>query len=88
MTLEVAHARKTVIVTGAFTHIFRTAVTPCIVDTPMHTNGSRHFLKTLQPTEQISSVKDIVDVIVYLTEARQVTGKVLHVNGGGHVGKW
>jgi NAD(P)-dependent dehydrogenase (short-subunit alcohol dehydrogenase family) len=64
------------------------AVAPCIVDTPMHLNGSKEFLKTLQPMGQISSVKDIVDAIVYLTEAGQVTGEVLHVDGGGHVGKW
>jgi NAD(P)-dependent dehydrogenase (short-subunit alcohol dehydrogenase family) len=48
----------------------------------------KDFLKTLQPMGQISSVKDIVDAIVYLTEAGQVTGEVLHVDGGGHVGKW
>jgi hypothetical protein len=27
------------------------------------------------------------DTVLYLTEARQVTGEVLHVNGGAHVGK-
>jgi NAD(P)-dependent dehydrogenase (short-subunit alcohol dehydrogenase family) len=64
------------------------AVAPGIVDTPMHANGSRDFLKTLQPMGQISSVKDIVDAIVYLTEANQVTGEVLHVDGGAHAGKW
>jgi NAD(P)-dependent dehydrogenase (short-subunit alcohol dehydrogenase family) len=63
------------------------AVAPGIVDTPMHTSG-HEFLKTLQPMGQISSVKDIVDAIVYLTEAGQVTGQVLHVDGGAHVGKW
>jgi NAD(P)-dependent dehydrogenase (short-subunit alcohol dehydrogenase family) len=64
------------------------AVAPAIVDTPMHMNGSRDFLKTLQPMGRISSVTDIVDAIVYLTEASQVTGEVLHVDGGAHVGKW
>jgi NAD(P)-dependent dehydrogenase (short-subunit alcohol dehydrogenase family) len=64
------------------------AVAPGIVDTPMHTNNPKDFLRTLQPMGQISSVKDIVDAIVYLTEAGQVTGEVLHVDGGGHVGKW
>jgi NAD(P)-dependent dehydrogenase (short-subunit alcohol dehydrogenase family) len=64
------------------------AVAPGIVDTPMHANGSQDFLKTLQPMGQISSVSDIVDAIVYLTEARQITGEVLHVDGGGHSGKW
>jgi NAD(P)-dependent dehydrogenase (short-subunit alcohol dehydrogenase family) len=64
------------------------AVAPGIVDTPMHANGSMDFLKTLQPMGQISSVKDIVDAIVYLTDASQVTGEVLHVDGGAHAGKW
>jgi len=64
------------------------AVAPGIVDTPMHKDDPKDFLKTLQPMGQISAVKDIVDAIVYLTEAGQVTGEVLHVDGGAHVGKW
>ena len=64
------------------------AVAPGIVDTPMHKDNPKEFLRTLQPMGQISSVKDIVGAIVYLTEADQVTGEVLHVDGGSHVGKW
>jgi len=64
------------------------AVAPGIVDTPMHENDPKEFLRTLQPMGRISDVKDIVDAIVYLTEAGQVTGEVLHVDGGAHVGKW
>jgi NAD(P)-dependent dehydrogenase (short-subunit alcohol dehydrogenase family) len=64
------------------------AVAPGVVDTPMHKDDPKDFLKTLQPMGQISEVKDIVDAIVYLTEAHQVTGEVLHVDGGAHVGKW
>jgi NAD(P)-dependent dehydrogenase (short-subunit alcohol dehydrogenase family) len=64
------------------------AVAPGIVDTPMHKDDPKDFLKTLQPMGGISSVKDIVDAIMYLSEASQVTGEVLHVDGGSHVGKW
>lgn len=64
------------------------AVAPGVVDTPMHEGQSKDFLKTRQPMGQIAQVKDIVDAIVYLTEAVQVTGEVLHVDGGAHVGKW
>jgi NAD(P)-dependent dehydrogenase (short-subunit alcohol dehydrogenase family) len=64
------------------------AVAPGVVDTPLHEDNPKDFLKTLQPMGQISEVKDIVDAIVYLTEARQVTGEILHVDGGSHVGKW
>jgi NAD(P)-dependent dehydrogenase (short-subunit alcohol dehydrogenase family) len=49
---------------------------------------ARHRIKTLQPMGQLSEVKDIVDAVVYLTEAGQVTGEVLHVDGGAHVGRW
>jgi NAD(P)-dependent dehydrogenase (short-subunit alcohol dehydrogenase family) len=64
------------------------AVAPGNVDTPMHKDDPKDFLRTLQPMGQISAVKDIVDAVLYLTEAGQVTGEVLHVDGGAHVGKW
>ena len=64
------------------------AVAPGVVDTPMHQNDPKDFLNSLSPLGQISDVKDIVDAVLYLTEARQVTGEVLHVDGGAHVGKW
>jgi len=64
------------------------AVAPGVVDTPMHEDHPKDVLKTLQPMGQIVDVKDIVNAIVYLTEAGQVTGEVLHVDGGAHVGKW
>jgi NAD(P)-dependent dehydrogenase (short-subunit alcohol dehydrogenase family) len=64
------------------------AVAPGIVDTPMHKDDPKDYLRTLQPMGRISEVKDIVEAIVYLTEAGQVTGEVLHVDGGAHVGRW
>lgn len=64
------------------------AVAPGIVDTPMHADDPKDFLRTLSPMGAISDVADIVDAIVYLTDARHVTGEVLHVDGGAHNGKW
>jgi len=64
------------------------AVAPGVVDTPMHKDEPKDSFKALQPLGGISEIKDIVDAIVYLTEAKQVTGEVLHVDGGAHVGKW
>ena len=64
------------------------AVAPGVVDTPLHENDPKDLLRKQQPMGGISEVKDIVDAIVYLTEAGQVTGEVLHVDGGMHVGKW
>jgi NAD(P)-dependent dehydrogenase (short-subunit alcohol dehydrogenase family) len=64
------------------------AVAPGVVDTPMHASDSRESLRTLSPMGEISDISDIVDAIVYLTEARHVTGEVLHVDAGAHNGKW
>ena len=64
------------------------AVAPGVVDTPMHQNDPKDFLKSLSPMGTIVDVQDIVGAVLYLTEARQVTGEVLHVDGGAHVGKW
>ena len=64
------------------------AVAPGVVNTPMHTNDSQEVLKSLSPMGGVSDVDDIVQAIVYLTEARHVTGEVLHVDAGAHNGKW
>ena len=64
------------------------AVAPGVVHTPMHENDPKDFLKTLSPMGTISDAKDVAEAVVYLTEARYVTGEVLHVDGGAHVGRW
>jgi NAD(P)-dependent dehydrogenase (short-subunit alcohol dehydrogenase family) len=64
------------------------AVAPGEVDTPLHAHDSREYLQSLSPMGEISEVKDIVDAVVYLTQARHVTGEVLHVDSGAHNGKW
>ncbi len=69
-------------------HIRFNAVAPGVVDTPLHDDNPHDFLRTFSPMGTISEAKDIADAVIYLTEARQVTGEVLHVDGGAHVGKW
>lgn len=69
-------------------HIRFNAVAPGVVDTPLHAGNPEDSLKTQSPMGTISTVEDIVNAVVYLTEARQVTGEVLHVDGGAHRGKW
>ncbi|QOY85624.1 SDR family NAD(P)-dependent oxidoreductase [Paludibaculum fermentans] len=69
-------------------HIRFNAVAPGVVDTPLHANNPKDFLKTLSPMGTISTVEEVASAVVYLTEARQITGEVLHVDGGAHSGKW
>jgi len=64
------------------------AVAPGIVDTPMHNDDPKEFLKTLQPMGRMAHVNDIVDAVLYLAHAGQVSGEVLHVDGGSHAGRW
>ena len=63
-------------------------VAPGSVDTPLLKDVPVDFLKSLHPMGTISSVADIADAVVYLTEAKQVTGELLRVDGGAHNGKW
>src|SRR6202011_4003102 len=63
-------------------HIRFNAVAPGVVDTPLHAEDPKDFLKTLSPMGSISTVEEIADAVVYLTEARHITGEVLHVDGG------
>ena len=69
-------------------HIRFNAVAPGVVDTPLHADNSNDLLKTLSPMGTISSVEEIASAVIYLTEARQITGEVLRVDGGAHIGKW
>jgi len=63
-------------------------VAPGVVDTPLHKDNPKEFLNTLSPMHGISSVQDIVDAVLFLTEAPRITGEVLHVDGGAHLGRW
>jgi NAD(P)-dependent dehydrogenase (short-subunit alcohol dehydrogenase family) len=64
------------------------AVAPGIVDTPMHEKDPKDFLKSLSPMGAITAVQEIVNGVVYLTESTNITGEVLHVDNGAHLGKW
>jgi NAD(P)-dependent dehydrogenase (short-subunit alcohol dehydrogenase family) len=63
-------------------------VAPGVVDTPLHKDNPKDFLKTLSPMNGVSSVKEIVDTVLFLTEAPRITGAVLYVDGGAHLGRW
>ncbi|MGB0125794.1 MAG: SDR family oxidoreductase [Silvibacterium sp.] len=69
-------------------HIRFNAVAPGVVDTALHKNAPKDSLKTRTPMGTISDPKDIAEAVVYLAEAAHVTGEVLHVDDGAHVGSW
>ena len=79
---------KSLAVEYAKEHIRFNAVAPGVVDTPLHAKDPKEQLRKQNPMSSISTVEDIASAVVYLTEARQITGEVLHVDGGAHFGKW
>ena len=64
------------------------AVAPGVVETPLHKNDPQNSLTSRQPMGKIVEVEDIVDAVVYLAQADQVTGEIIHVDGGAHAGCW
>jgi NAD(P)-dependent dehydrogenase (short-subunit alcohol dehydrogenase family) len=64
------------------------AVAPGVVNTPLHKSTPREVMESLSPMGKPSSVKEIADAVMYLTEATTVTGDILYVDGGAHFGRW
>lgn len=64
------------------------AVAPGVVDTPLHKDAPKESLTARQPMKTITTVKDVVDAVLYLAGADQVTGEIIHVDGGSHAGRW
>src|SRR5271165_4471033 len=60
------------------------AVAPGVVATPLHKNTPEDVMKKLSPLGRVSTVKEIADAVIFLTESETVTGEVLHVDGGAH----
>jgi NAD(P)-dependent dehydrogenase (short-subunit alcohol dehydrogenase family) len=54
----------------------------------MHKIEAHDFLKSLQPIGRMGKIDEVVDAVMYLNDAKFVTGEVLHVDGGAHAGKW
>src|ERR1700730_609071 len=63
-------------------------VAPGVVDTPLLKDAPKEFLRTLSPLGRIATSEDIAEAVFYLTKASQVTGEVLYVDGGAHLGHW
>jgi|SRR5215469_10213506 len=63
-------------------------IAPGVINTPMHKPENHDFLKGLHPVDRIGEVKEVVDAVLFLTDATFISGEVLHVDGGAHAGKW
>jgi NAD(P)-dependent dehydrogenase (short-subunit alcohol dehydrogenase family) len=78
-TLAIEYAQKGVRVN---------AVSPGIINTPMHKPEVHGAMAALHPMQRMGTVEEIVDAVLYLEGAAFVTGETLHVDGGQHAGRW
>jgi NAD(P)-dependent dehydrogenase (short-subunit alcohol dehydrogenase family) len=62
------------------------AVSPGIIQTPMHAPESYDGLAGLHPVGRMGAISDIVEGVLYLENAPFVTGEILHVDGGQSAG--
>jgi NAD(P)-dependent dehydrogenase (short-subunit alcohol dehydrogenase family) len=64
------------------------AISPGVVNTPMHQPEAHEFLKELSPFHRLAEISEVVDLVQYLESAPFVNGEVIHLDGGAHAGKW
>jgi len=64
------------------------AIAPGVVLTPMNRDTPKDVAESLSPMGRPSTVKTIVDAAMYLIDAPTVTGDILYVDGGAHLGRW
>jgi NAD(P)-dependent dehydrogenase (short-subunit alcohol dehydrogenase family) len=64
------------------------AISPGVVNTPMHQPEAHAFLKQLSPLNRLAEIAEVVDLVEFLESASFVNGEVIHLDGGAHAGKW
>jgi NAD(P)-dependent dehydrogenase (short-subunit alcohol dehydrogenase family) len=79
-------ATKSLAIEFAMRGVRVNAVSPGIIQTPMHAPESYDGLAGLHPVGRMGAISDIVDGVLYLENAPFVTGEILHVDGGQSAG--
>jgi NAD(P)-dependent dehydrogenase (short-subunit alcohol dehydrogenase family) len=79
-------ATKSLAIEYAARNIRVNAVSPGVINSPMHTGEDLEALGALHPMGHIGEISDIVGAVLYLESAPFVTGEILHVDGGQSAG--
>jgi NAD(P)-dependent dehydrogenase (short-subunit alcohol dehydrogenase family) len=81
-----AAATKSLAIEYASRGIRVNAVSPGIIQTPMHPKETHDFLATLHPVGHMGQIEDIVNGVMFLEFSTFVTGEFLHIDGGQSAG--
>ena len=77
-----ASATKSLAIEYASRGIRVNAVSPGVIQTPLHSPDSYEALAGLQPIGHVGQVSDIVEGILFLESSPFITGEILHIDGG------
>jgi NAD(P)-dependent dehydrogenase (short-subunit alcohol dehydrogenase family) len=64
------------------------AVAPGVIKTPVNPPETYESKKGSNPVGRLGEIKEVVDAVLFLTDATFTTGEIVHVDGGAHAGKW
>ncbi|OBI99812.1 SDR family NAD(P)-dependent oxidoreductase [Mycobacterium sp. 1465703.0] len=83
----IAAVTRSLAIEYARTGIRFNAISPGVIDTPLHTGVDPHATyAAMHPQNRIGAVADIVHGALYLETASFVTGEILHIDGGQSAG--
>ena len=78
-----AAATRSLAIEYASRGIRANAVSPGIIQTPMHPPESYESLgDRMPPIGRVGQISDVVDAILFLESATYITGEIVHVDGG------
>ena len=80
-------ASKALALEYAASNIRFNVVSPGVVNTPMTAGSDREALAKFHPLGRIGEVSDVVGAVLYLQDAKFVTGENIRVDGGIHAGR-
>lgn len=82
-----AAATRSLAIEYATRNIRVNAVAPGIIKTPLHAPERYAAMAAFHPMNRMGEVEDIAQAVMYLEDAKFVTGEILHVDGGQIAGR-
>lgn len=82
-----AAATRSLAIEYATRNIRANAVAPGVIKTPLHAPEKYAALAAFHPMNRMGEIDDIVQAVLYLEDAKFVTGETLHVDGGQIAGR-